>query len=87
MGVGRRGDDGVGLGRNDCVGRRGGDGVGLGRDGGAGRRDGDGGGGLAVVNEGANDAMVDVTVSTTLLKNDGLLLLGRIEAGSENSGD
>ena len=83
MGVGRRGGGGVGLGRNDCVGRRGADGVGLGRAGGAGRRDGAGGVGLGVVNEGTNDAIVDVTV----LKNDGLLLLGRLEAGSENSGD
>ena len=76
---------GVGLGRGLCVGGlRVGDGVGLGGTGCTGRRVGVG---LAVVKAGTNDANVVVTVSTTLLKNDGLLLFGNLEGVCENSGD
>merc|ERR1719328_382763 len=74
---------GVGLGLW-VGGLRGGVGLGLGGTGCTGRRVGVG---LAVVKAGTNDANVVVTVSTTQLKNDGLLLFGNLDGGSANSGD
>ena len=75
----------MGLGRGLCVGGlRVGVGLGLGGTGCTGRRV---GAGLAVVKAGTKDANVVVTVSTTLLKNDGLLLFGNLDGGSAKSGD